>query len=286
MATIKARTFVFLAMTILMTTVVWLAACGQGVRPTPSPTPKASATKEPSHTPTATPEPTHTSTAIPSATATATLEPTSTPTFTPSPVTTATPTSIPSPTPSPTPLHYLAAFDGPTCEWNVGDTPVGKSGCLEGEYQILISQSNQDLYVVTARLPFADFSLSADARFASSVYGIAALIFNVNTSHEFYMFTLGSSGSYGLWTQGAGWQTLVGWTSAPNFDATGANRMKVEREGSLIRLYLNDQLLTTVNDTTLIGPNLGVGVYARSYSQPNLDVRWDNFAAYPVGDTP
>jgi len=139
--------------------------------------------------------------------------------------------------------------------------------------------------VLAADLPFADFSLSADARFASAAYGVAALIFNA-TGNEFYMFTLDSSGSYGLWTQGAGWQTLVGWTSAPNFDATGANRMKVEREGSAIHLYLNDQLLTTVNDTTLIGPNLGVGVYTRSYSQPNVDVRWDNFAAYPLGGTP
>jgi len=251
--------------------------------PSPTPTAPLVETAVPSPTPTPTAQPTPMIT--PSATATATLEPTSTTMFTPSPVATATPTSIPSPTPSPTPFRYDARFDGPTCEWNVSDTPAFKSGCLESEYQILIKQASQNLYVLAANLPFADFSLSADARFASAAYGVAALIFN-GTGNEFYMFTLDSSGSYGLWTHGAGWQTLVGWTSAPNFDATGANRMKVEREGSAIHLYLNDQLLTTVNDTTLIGPNLGVGVYTRSYSQPNVDVRWDNFAAYPLGETP
>lgn len=450
MAPVRVRTTVFLVVTILAITAVWLAACDQGVGPTPSPIPKATATKEPSHTPTTTPSatatptprPTATSTATstprPTVTATATPEPSNTPTFTPSPE----PTSISTVTPTPAPIvvilrktdsykchsaecvaepegyivagkkgyllseqdgwgfielipapdytgprahawvdsgsyvkesslleagfefnescwrelkegemrigfsdqfvvcietevaytrhpltlnldgheyeaeifytsagdvvHILdtallafalpsdssttpslqATFDGPTCEWNVSDTPGFKSGCLEGEYQVLIKQAGQDFYTVVANLSSADFSLSADVRFASSVYGVAALIFNVNARKEFYIFALGSSGSYGLWTQGAGWQTLVGWTPVPNFDATGTNRVRVEREGAVIRLYLNDQLLTTVNDTTLISPNLGVGVYMQSYFRPNLDVRWDNFAAYPLGSPP
>jgi len=177
--------------------------------------------------------------------------------------------------------YAQATFDGPTCEWLEGETSLFKYGCFDGEYQQLIKVANQNLYYIGYNLPSADFALSADLRFVSSVYGLAALIFDVNATHEFYMFTLSSSGSYGLWTHGAGWKQLVGWTSAPGFDASGANSMKVEREGPAIGLYLNDQHLITVDDTTLTG-ELGVGVYIQNQSQPGLDVRWDNFVAYPL----
>jgi hypothetical protein len=94
MSTMKARKTIFLALTILVVSAVWLAACDQESQPVSSPIPTA-ATKEPGHTPAATPSAT--------ATATPTPQPTSTPTNTP----------LPTPSPTLTPLHPVILLDNP-----------------------------------------------------------------------------------------------------------------------------------------------------------------------------
>ncbi|MBO9533570.1 MAG: choice-of-anchor D domain-containing protein, partial [Solirubrobacteraceae bacterium] len=80
---------------------VWVDLVGNGVAPTPTPSPEPTATPTPSPTPTRTPSPTATPTPSPSPTATPSPSPTATPTPTPTSSPTATPT--PSPTPEPGP---------------------------------------------------------------------------------------------------------------------------------------------------------------------------------------
>ena len=65
-------------------------------------------------------------------------------------------------------------------------------------------------------------------------------------------------------------------SSASINPGTATNRLTIERNGSLIKAYVNSQLLTSLTDGTLTGPR-HVGLITSSYSQPNVDARFDNF---------
>jgi hypothetical protein len=85
-----------------------------------------------------------------------------------------------------------------------------------------------------------------------------------------------------IWRYGSGGWVLLTWgTSGAINGGTATNRLKVERNGSLIKAYANDQLLTIVSDGSYTGSRR-LGLIATSYAEPNVDIRFDNFKVYPL----
>jgi len=101
---------------------------------------------------------------------------------------------------------------------------------------------------------------------------------------EFYTFEIDSYRNYAVWRYGSsfGWIRLASGSSSYINGGTATNRLKIERNGSLLEAYANGQLLTSVSEGSYTGSR-HVGLVVSSYSERNVDVRFDNFAVYPVG---
>jgi len=51
----------------------------------------------------------------------------------------------------------------------------------------------------------------------------------------------------------------------------------VEREGDKITVYVNDQFLTTISDSTYSGTSSEVGLFSQTLDQKPIAARFDNF---------
>jgi hypothetical protein len=103
-------------------------------------------------------------------------------------------------------------------------------------------------------------------------------MFGINSSWtEWYVFRIGV-GDYSIYKYRSGsWYALQPWTSSSYINTgTSSNRLKVIRDGSQIKAYVNDHYLTTVTDSDYTGSRR-VGLFARTYSGTNVDARFDNF---------
>jgi len=250
--------------------------------------------KSPFQPPISTPTATPTRTALATSTETATYVATRTPTATRTPFpptatrtlppATWTPTATPSPTGGPQPL-YFDDFSDPNSGWPTVDDEYRSIGYLDGEYRILLKETNW-YSGATPGFRCTDCAIEADVRPASAAYGSYGILFGITNTWDLYSFEITSDQLYALWKNTAGeWVALVGWTDSPYIHAGEAtNHLRVVRNGSEIALYANGHHLTTISDSSFLG-NLRVGLSATAYDEPNVDVRFDNFAVYAIGGT-
>ena len=217
----------------------------------------------------------------PTPTATSTLLPAQTPTLTPTP----TQTETKPPTPTPTPL-FCDDFEDPASGWMVDDNATRRFAYVEGEYQILVKPESRYVRISHGSgFKYTDCGVEVDGRLATDTYGAYGLLFGITSDWDSYVFQVVSRGKYALWRlEGGSWHTLVGWTSSTHInEGQGSNHLRVVRRGSAIGLYVNGHHLTTVSDSCFLGP-LRVGLIATAYTNPDVDVRFDDFCVYPVED--
>jgi len=100
---------------------------------------------------------------------------------------------------------------------------------------------------------------------------------------QFYTFEIDPDRDYVIWryTSGLGWTPIAYGSSAFIYPGTATNRLKIERDGALIKAYANGQLLTSISDSSYTGLR-HVGLIVSAYDHPNVDIRFDNFKVYPV----
>jgi hypothetical protein len=107
--------------------------------------------------------------------------------------------------------------------------------------------------------------IEVDARAPSGEKGISyGIVFRVGKDgNSFYAFNLSTAGRYAVYyySRTKGWTALIPYTSS---DAVkpGAekNRLKVAVQGEQIAVYVNDQFLDSVTDSTLAAGRIGVYV--------------------------
>jgi len=184
-------------------------------------------------------------------------------------------------------LLYFDDFSDPNSGWVILDEEWGKAGYLNGEYQILL-KNTQDYTLVTPDLVLpSDYRIEVDARQASSnasSYGLMfGLQFSGNTYEGYQIIVYPTTQEYLLTKRNMDGSVseLIDWTySTAIHQGMGTNHLRVDRIGTVIYLYINDTLVTTFTDSsfTSSGRDAGVGAFS-GYSAP-VDVRFDNFSAY------
>ena len=177
------------------------------------------------------------------------------------------------------PIQFTDDFSNSGSGWPVVDTQDGRLEYLTGEYRILIKNGN-DWFVVGPGVKAANHTLAVEVRNTTGVDGSYGLVFGgADDVSQFYTFEIFPDSSYEIYrfNSNSGWTLLTGGFSGSINPGTATNRLKIERNGSLIKAYANDQLLTSVTDGTFTGAR-HVGLIVSSYSQPNVDVRFDNFS--------
>lgn len=180
-------------------------------------------------------------------------------------------------------------FSDPGSGWPVKESENVLYEYNNGEYRILLKKA--DMWAAASPdFQAKNFTVKVDVRKNGSIYGTYGIIFGLaeDWSH-FYTFEIDPEGYFGIWRYSElnGWELLtVGFSPHLNQN-TGLNKLKVTRAGSLIEVYANNHLLTSLTDNAFT--SLGyIGLIASTFNQSNLDVRFDNFSVTPnecVGTT-
>lgn len=167
-----------------------------------------------------------------------------------------------------------------TGRWYEADHGWGKFSYQDGEYEILIRNTNSWGY---ANVPLEGglprFAVEVDARVSTGVAGIYGINFGQVDGDNLYHFRVypGAQQYKLLKLADGAWVDLTAWAvnSAIN-DETGVNRLRVERDGAQIRLYANGTLLTSLSDSSYLG-NQELSLFGMSWTEAPVAVRFDDF---------
>ncbi len=159
--------------------------------------------------------------------------------------------------------------------WPTDEGDIHWRGYDAGEYRVLVKQSN---YITRADMGSSagDFQVLVDARASGSVNGAYGFYFGFGDA-GYYAYQL-YNGRFMLRRfdrVGQKWTTIVSqtWHSAI-LGGNATNRLKVDRRGPNISLYVNGQRVAQATDGTL-GEGF-VGLAASAY-QDGFEARFDNF---------
>jgi uncharacterized repeat protein (TIGR01451 family) len=182
-------------------------------------------------------------------------------------------------------LLYFDDFSDPNSGWPVSDRSDYALDYHDGNYRI---QLKRDDWAVWAWPGFAcaDCTIEVEAwrsTGANSRYGI---VFGLNSSgDQFYLFRVQPGRQeYRLQRYDNGtWVDLIPYTYSSYINSYYShNQLKVTRDGSQIRLYINDHYLDSYSDSTYSGTRR-VGLYAGSGSTSPVWLRYDDFTVWGAG---
>jgi hypothetical protein len=182
-------------------------------------------------------------------------------------------------------LPYLDDFSDSDSGWFIGDSGDIKWSYQSDEYEMLI---RNEYWWAGATAPLdglGDCFVEADMRRYSGSKNYYGLIFGLEDWEHFYLFIVRPNTRYYsvFRIEPDNWTRIVDWRYSYYINTgSTSNRLKVERSGSQISVYVNDHLLTTTNDSTYPGC-LCVGVYAETLDSTPMSARYDDFTVWHVG---
>jgi hypothetical protein len=149
-----------------------------------------------------------------------------------------------------------------------------------GGYRMLVKALNVDFRSAPGR-DFGDVRLEADAgKLGGPDQNRFGLVCRYRGA-DYYFFVIGSDGFYGIGIFTAGRATLLGQSQMQSSDRirTGAavNHLRADCNGDQLTFYVNGFQLARTRDSGL--QHGDVGLLAGSFSQPGVDVIFDNFLA-------
>jgi len=177
------------------------------------------------------------------------------------------------------PPYYTDDFSDPDSGWPIGDDSNFTFGYISSQYRIQVKNPPGGLQV-TPGAKATDFAAAVSARRTSGTYGAYGIHFGINEDWSEYYEVVIDANYYSIWRYDGTWTPLRDWTTSGHINTgTSWNRLKVIRDGADIAVYVNNQHLTTVSDSSFTGLRR-IGLYAGSYRA--FDARFDDFSLYPA----
>ncbi len=185
-------------------------------------------------------------------------------------------------------FHFYDDFSDPNSGWDIDGNSDYRRRYLGGEYQILLNHPWQSMLAVPDLDLPGNYRLEVDIRQTTdqgSAYGLLfAIRWDANGNYEAYQFLVEPQTQRYLLDErsmNGSWNAIIPWTDAPWIinSGTGTNRLRVERIGPAIYLYINDVTVASAYDSSFTSPNRDAALYVDNYEQAPLDVRFDNFSA-------
>jgi hypothetical protein len=146
---------------------------------------------------------------------------------------------------------------------------------IDGAYSILVSKPNL-LSWVKMKGDYGDASITVDASIDGPPASAAGLIFHFQDDKNFYIYSIDGEGRYELDVYKNDEPiTLIKWTESSAIKPVGElNTLRVETKGDTISLYVNDQLLDEVSDSTIA--NGKAALVVNTFDEANVTVTFDN----------
>jgi hypothetical protein len=182
-------------------------------------------------------------------------------------------------TPSPKAL-FTDDFSDPSSGWDRVEDTEGTNDYQDGGYRILVNKSNWYFWS-NPGLQFTDVVIDVDARkIAGPDENDFGVICRYKDEQNFYFFTVGNDGYYGISKIINGEEVLVGMDQMQFNDSAiklqgAANHLTAECVGDRLTLTVNGTVLADVKDTDLTSGD--VGLLAGTYDTTGVDILFDNF---------
>jgi hypothetical protein len=145
----------------------------------------------------------------------------------------------------------------------------------DGAYQITVTKPKL-LSWATMKGDYGDASITVDASIDGPPASAAGLIFHYQDDKNFYIYSIDGEGRYELDVYKDDEPiTLIDWTESSAINPVGErNTLRVETSGDTIRLYVNDELLDELSDSTIA--NGKAALVVNTFEDPNVTVTFDN----------
>jgi len=148
---------------------------------------------------------------------------------------------------------------------------------FEGGFRILVQQPGLNFWS-TPQKNYGDVRVEADVlKLAGPDENRMGLMCRYQGGN-YYFFIISSDGYYGMGIFMNGQATLLGQSDMspiPIVQLEPVNHLRVDCVGDMLRFYVNYAEIANVQDSQLTSGD--VGVLAGTFSQPGVDVSFDNF---------
>lgn len=176
---------------------------------------------------------------------------------------------------------YSDDFSDPASGWPVVDTGSISQGYLDGEYSMTVIYGQDTRLIAAPGFEASDYIVTVDVRNPSTMdNGMHGVVFGLSADQsQYYTFEINNFGFYYLSRYDSGTSTDLD-SGMLDYLQQYTNTIKIERNGSQIKAYVSDHLVTSVSDATYTGSRQ-VGVTILSGSDAS-GAYFDNFAVYAI----
>jgi hypothetical protein len=169
-------------------------------------------------------------------------------------------------------------FSLPVSGWDRFISAEGTMDYDAAGYRMLVNSLNTNFWT-TPHKNFADVRLEVDAgKLGGPNENRIGLICRF-TGNDYYFFIISSDGFYGIGIYKGGQAVLLGQSemqvSSNIKTGLAVNHLRADCAGDTLTFYVNGFQITSVQDGTLKSGD--VGLLAGTFSQPGVDVIFDNF---------
>ncbi|MFZ5881645.1 MAG: hypothetical protein ACOY0R_19950 [Chloroflexota bacterium] len=190
------------------------------------------------------------------------------------------PSPVPTMTVAPGALIFEEDFSDPNSGFDRRAAAEGIMDYNSGSYRI-IANVPQTNFWSTAKRDLADVRLEVDeGKLAGPDENRVGLICRY-TKGNYYFFLISHDGFYAIGLFQDGQTSLLGQSEMQTHEiinrGTNVNHLRADCVGSTLTFYVNGQRVAQVEDATLTHGD--IGLLAGSFSQPGVDILFDNFVA-------
>ena len=174
-------------------------------------------------------------------------------------------------------ILYQEAFEDNTTGWHRVANDNGIMDYDQGGYRILVRQPRLNVWS-TAEKNFNDVRVEADViRLHGPDENRMGLVCRYQGG-DYYFFIITNDGYYAIGKFLGGMTLLLGQTEMQPSDVIqkgGMNHLRADCIGNTLTFYVNFTQIASVTDDDL--PSGDVGVLAGAFSEPGVDVMFDQF---------
>jgi regulator of RNase E activity RraB len=163
-------------------------------------------------------------------------------------------------------IAFAEYFDSDANGWSTGEFENEFSRnevkIEDGTYTLTVETKPDKTPYVEKMLPnqeFSNFILSVEATpLDAAEHYSYGLVFRENAVGHTYTFEIGNDGLYGIFIFENEWMTLKDWSSSAAIKVGQTNELTVVAEDESLTFFVNEEELTTIEDSTLAEGKIGL----------------------------
>jgi hypothetical protein len=179
-------------------------------------------------------------------------------------------------------FQYFDDFSTQTGRWTVRDDADINLSYVGGEYQMLLKKTNLSWWQTPDLVLPNDYRIEVDAYQSSTAkenHGVAFGLRYGQCGNELNVYPPAQEYLLGKWDMNGNYTKLIDWTKNWAINQNTSNHLRVDRVGTLIRLYINGVQVNSFTDASFTGAGRDAGLIVYSGDSAPINTHFDNFSA-------